>query len=157
MTGARPQLPRTPWWRWAHQIVSVSAHPRTHESVWVIRLWNTHSFGWSETNLQQESTDKLASAWWYEASLHCYYKTNKSGCLPQTRHARDCRKKGSRVYMSEKVWGCLGSHCSTARLADTYRAVALTGFIAVYSADSGKHGPGEKKSSRCDGARNSQV
>lgn len=36
--------------------------------------------------------------------------------------------------MSVKVLGCFGSHCSTARLADTYRAVALTGFIAVRSA-----------------------
>lgn len=67
-----------------------------------------------------------------------------AGRLPQTRHARDCRKKGSSVYISAKVCGCRGSHCSTARLADTYRAVALTGFIAVHSAASGKHGPGKK-------------
>lgn len=38
--------------------------------------------------------------------------------------------------MSVKVLGCFGSHCSTARLADTYKAVALTGFIAVRSAGS---------------------
>lgn len=43
--------------------------------------------------------------------------------------------------MSVKVLGCFGSHCSTARLADTYRAVALTGFIAVRSAGSLKELP----------------
>ena len=52
---------------------------------------------------------------------------------PHTRQERDCRKKGSSVYMSVKVCGCLGSHCSTARLADTYRAVAFTPFIALSS------------------------
>lgn len=56
--------------------------------------------------------------------------------LPQTTHARVWRKKGRMLYMSVKVLGCFGSHCSTARLADTYKAVALTGFIAVRSAGS---------------------
>ncbi len=77
-------------------------------------------------------------------SRYCYYKVIFAGCLPQTRHARDCRKKGSRVYISAKVFGCLGSHCSTARLADTYRVVAFTGFIAMYSTAWEKHGPGKK-------------
>lgn len=48
-----------------------------------------------------------------------FHKAVISGCLPQTRHARDWRKKGSSVYISEKVLGFLGSHCRTARLADT--------------------------------------
>ena len=52
--------------------------------------------------------------------------------LPQTKHARDCRKKGSSLYISVKVWGLRGSHWNTARLADRYRAVALTGFISVH-------------------------
>lgn len=45
--------------------------------------------------------------------------------------------------MSAKVLGCFGSHCSTARLADTYRAVALTGFIAVHAAASRNYGSGK--------------
>lgn len=50
---------------------------------------------------------------------------------PQTKQDRDWRKNGSSLQSSARARGSRGSHCSTERLADTYREVAFTGFIST--------------------------
>lgn len=150
MTGVQPRLLRKPR-LWARQIVSTAASTRTptDTSVNMNSKVMKHWFIWVHWNWLAAQRGYNLAVRWHKTTLEhvmCIAIMIKifSGCLPQTRHARDSLKKGSSVYISAKLWGCRGSHCSTARLADTYRAVALTGFIAVCSAASRRNGPGKK-------------
>lgn len=61
---------------------------------------------------------------------------------PHTRQDRDSLKKGRTLNSPPYVSGSFGSHCRRERHADTYSAVAFTGFISATSVNSRTRGAG---------------
>ncbi len=69
-------------------------------------------------------------AWLY--SKHCTVSSTYKH-LPHTKQDRESLKKGRTLNSPPYVSGSFGSHCRRERHADTYSAVAFTGFISARS------------------------